>query len=84
MNSIIAISPGTKMTMETSDGIIETPLCVSCGEIYGIVLKHRPAYKWELDSIEVLIEDRIYSVHRCDPLMANEDPFFNIRIIQDE
>tara|TARA_Y100000593_G_C4278312_1_gene321379 strand:+ start:1246 stop:1458 length:213 start_codon:yes stop_codon:yes gene_type:complete len=70
--------------METDEGTIETPLCVSCGEIYGVVLKHRPGYKWELDSIEVLIEDRIYSVHRSDPLMNSEDPFFNVRVIQNE
>ena len=72
------------MTMETDNGTIETSVCVSCSEIYGIVLKHKPAYKWQLDAIEVLIEDRIYTVYRCDPPMVDEDPFFNIRIVSDD
>ena len=72
------------MTMETTEGTIETPICISCNEIYAIVIKHNPAYKWQLDSIDVLIEDRIYRVHRCDPPLVEEDPFFNVRIIADE
>ena len=83
INSIIAINPGTKMTLETSEGTIETPLCVSCSEIYGVVIKHKPGYKWQLDSMEVLIEDRIYTVHRCDPPMVDVDPYFNVREINE-
>ena len=72
------------MTLETNEGTIETPLCISCSEIYGIVLKHRPASEWQLDSIEVLIEDRIYQVHRtdnCGDIL--EDPYFNVKVIDD-
>ena len=75
------------MTIETGEGYSqEANLCVSCGEIYGVVLKHRPAYKWELDSIEVLIEDRIYQVHRTlnTGYEGCEDPFFNIKVIDNE
>ena len=72
------------MTLETTEGIIDAGICISCSEIYGIVLKHKPAYKWQLDSIEVLVEDRVYLVHRCDPMEVDENPYFNIRIIQDE
>ena len=71
------------MTLETNEGTIETPLCVSCNEIFGIVLKHNPSYREELDSIDVLIEDRIYSVYRCDPPMVDENPYFNVRVIED-
>ena len=69
--------------METGEGTVEASLCVSCGEIYGVVLKHKPGYKWQLDAIEVLIEDRIYSVHRCDPPMVDVNPYFNVRVIEE-
>jgi hypothetical protein len=59
-------------------------LCISCGEIYAIVLKHVPSVDWQHDFIEVLIEDRVYQVHRtdsCDSII--EDPYFNVRVIED-
>ena len=72
------------MTIETGNGYRQdASLCVSCGEIYGIVIKHTPSLDWQYDSMEVMIEDRIYHIHRC-PSMADELPFFNIRIIEDE
>ena len=73
--------------METGEGCHqEANLCVSCGEVYGVVLKHRPGFKWEVDSIEVLIEDRIYQVYRTSNcgITDFEDPFFNVKIIEDE
>lgn len=70
--------------METGEGYRqEANLCVSCGEIYGIVIKHAPSDDWQYDSIEVMIEDRIYHVHKCPP-MTDELPYFNVRIIEDD
>ena len=62
----------------------EISLCISCQEIYGIVLKHEPCSDYEHDVIEVLISDQIYYVHRTPSAIANEIPSFNIRIIEDE
>ena len=70
--------------METPEGIVDASLCVTCDEICGIVIKHNPPHKWYPESIDVLIEDRIYTIHACDPPMVDEDPFFNLRVIPND
>ena len=73
------------MTLERPDGYIEEAgLCMSCKEVYGVVLSHQPSVDWSHDFIEVLIEDRVYQIHRtenCSDII--EDPYFNVRIIED-
>jgi hypothetical protein len=72
------------MTVEDGSGFRqEAGLCISCCEVYGIVIKHEPSSDWQYDSIEVMIEDRMYHIHRCPP-SAGELPFFNVRILEDE
>jgi hypothetical protein len=73
------------MTLERSDGYIEEAgLCMSCKEVYAVVIGHSPSVDWQHDFIEVLIEDRVYQVHRtdsCDSII--EHPYFNVRVIED-
>ena len=72
------------MTLVHSDGFYEdTTVCLSCEEVFGIVLKHHPAYDWQYDYIETLIEDRVYHVYRNPPI-TDELPYFNIREIPNE
>ena len=72
------------MTVEVEHGLRQDAgLCVSCCEVYGIVIKHSPSVDWQYDSMEVMIEDRIYHIHRCPP-MTDELPFFNVKVIDDE
>jgi hypothetical protein len=72
------------MTIEDSAGFMQQAnLCISCGEVYGIIIKHEPSCEWQHDSMEIIVGDRIYHIYRCPP-MIDELPFFNVRILEDE
>ena len=50
----------------------------------GVVIEHHPQEDMRDDWIDILVEDQVYHILRTPSAWEHEDPYFNIREIQDD
>ena len=81
INSIVLINPGTRL--DCGNGRIAIVPQYD-EEIVGVVLEHHPQEDMRDDWIDILVEDQVYQVLRTPSAWEHEDPYFNIREIQDD
>ena len=81
INSIVLINPGTRLNCGNGR-IAIVPHYDE--EIVGIVLEHHPQEDMRDDWIDILVENHVYQVLRTPSAWDHEDPYFNLREVQDD
>tara|TARA_R110001592_G_scaffold343667_2_gene634454 strand:- start:1378 stop:1671 length:294 start_codon:yes stop_codon:yes gene_type:complete len=80
INSIIVLNPGTRI--DTGNGTLA--IIPSCDEEYiGVVVELFEGNEFFDDRMDVLVGDRIYTILRTPGSSGEEDPYFNISILED-
>lgn len=80
INSIIILNPGTRIDSGNGTLAIIPP---GDEEYIGIVVELFEGNEFFDDRMDVLVGDRIYTVLRTPGYLHDEDPYFNIKIIED-
>ena len=81
INSIVLVNAGTRLDCGNGQIAIVPDYDK---EIVGVVIEHHPQENMRDDWIDILIEDRVYHVLRTPSAWDHEDPYFNLREIQDD
>lgn len=80
INSIIVLNPGTRI--DSGNG---TLAIIPAGdeEYIGVVVELFEGNEFFDDRMDVLVGDRIYAILRTPGSSHQEDPYFNIKILED-
>jgi hypothetical protein len=80
INSIIVLNPGTRIDSGNGTLAIIPP---GDEEYIGVVVEFFEGNEFVDDRMDVLVGDRIYTVLRTPGYLHDKDPYFNIKIIED-